>query len=178
MTIKMKVSAAVTVVAGAFVLASCSPGDLIDRAVEKGVEKGIESATGTEIDIDEDGGTISISSEDGEATFGGGAELPDGFPDEIPLIDGEIAGGMRISEGDTDGFVATVNAQGSIGDVYNQVTDRLEGAGFTEQASADMGGMRNVTYEPEGVIAALGVNFIEDADAGVVTVSYTVSREK
>lgn len=178
MTNTTRVSVAVAVVAGAFVLASCSPGDLLDSAIEKGVEKGFEAATGTDIEIDEDGGQISISGEDGDVTFGSGAGLPDGFPDEIPLVDGEITGGMRISEGDTDGFMASVATSGSIGDVYDQATGLLEGAGFTEQSSADMGGMRTVVYEPNGAIVSLGVNFIEDTDQGVVNVSYTLSKEK
>ena len=178
MTTKMKVSAAVAVVAGAFVLASCSPGDLLDRAVEKGVEKGVEAATGSEIDIDEDGGTISIQTDEGEFSMGAGAELPDGFPDEIPLVEGEFGRGMRLSEGETDGFIANVVAPGAIADVYAQATELLEGAGFTEQASSDMGGMRTVAYEPTGAIAALGLTLIEDAEEGVVNVSYTVSKNK
>ena len=178
MTTKMRVSVAVAVATGALVLASCSPGDLIGSAIEKGVEKGVEAASGGEIDIDKDSGTISISGEDGELSIGGGAGLPDGFPDEVPLIDGEIGGGMRVSEGDTDGFMASVNAKGSISDVYDKATGLLEDAGFTEQASSDMGGMRTVAYEPKDDIATLAVNFIEDTEEGGVVVSYTVSKEK
>src|SRR5690554_4367684 len=126
MTITLRFSVAAAAAVGAFLLASCSPGDLIGSAVEKGVEKGVEAATGSEIDIDEDGGNITIQTDDGEFSMGGGAELPEGFPDEVPLIDGEISGGMRVSDGERDGFMATVIAQGSIGDVYSQATQRLE----------------------------------------------------
>lgn len=179
MTTRLKVSAGVVAVAGALVLTSCSPGDLIDRAVEKGIEKGVEAATGTEIDFDDESGTVSLTTDEGEVTLGGGGgELPDGFPDEIPLIDGEIGGGMRLSEGETDGFMANVTVTGSIAEVYDNTTALLEGAGFIEIASSDMGGIRSVTYEPNGKISSLGVAFLEDDEGGVVNVSYTVSKEK
>lgn len=177
MTIKMKVTAALGVVTCAFLLASCSPGDLIDRAVEKGVEKGIEAATGSEIDIDEDGGQISIATEDGEVSFGSGSELPDGFPDEVPLIDGEITSGMRFSEADSDGYMVGVVVKGAMSDVYAEATGLLEAAGFTESSSVDLGGIRNAIYEPNGAIS-VGVNFVEEEDEGHIVVSYTVSRDK
>lgn len=142
------------------------------------MERGFEAATGAEIDIDEDGGNLSIRTDEGEVSMGTSAELPDGFPDEVPLIDGEISGGMRVSEGERDGFMVTVIAQGPISDVYSQVTQRLEDAGYVESSSTDAGGLRNAMYEDKGAIIGLAVTFLEAEADGVVTVSYNVSREK
>lgn len=178
MRTKTKISAAVAVVAGAFVLASCSPGDLLDRAVEKGVEKGVEAATGAEIDIDEDGGTISISSEDGEMAFGGGTELPDGFPDDVPLAAGEITGGARVSDTESEVFTVAIAAQGSMSQVYDEATGLLESAGFSEESSGDLGGIRNVGYGQNGAISGVVLGLIEDEDEGIVMVTYSVRKDK
>lgn len=178
MKVTLRVCGAVTAVAGALVLASCSPGDLLDSAVESAVEKGIESATGSEIDVDEDGGNLSIKTEDGEVSFGGGAELPDGFPEaDVPLIDGEIISAMRIQNETSDGFGINMTVQGTIADVHDEAAGLLQGAGFTETTVSDLGEMRSSGYEGSGDVAGVVLTSMADTDEGTVVVGYVVTMK-
>jgi hypothetical protein len=54
---------------------------------EKATEKAIEQQTGGKVDIDTSGdGSVDIETEEGSVSLGGG-EIPDEWPDEIPLPD-------------------------------------------------------------------------------------------
>jgi hypothetical protein len=76
--------------------------------VERGVEDTVESATGGQVDLS--------------------GELPDDFPDSVPVIDGtiELAGG---AEG-MDGWVVVLSSAAS--DPLVDARTELEAAGFSE----------------------------------------------
>lgn len=176
MTIKLRVSIVAATAVGAFLLASCSPGDLLESAVEKGVEKGVEAATGADIDIDEDGGNMSIKTEDGEMSFGTGAELPETFPEsEVPLVDGEIMTSMRIKDETSDGYSVSIVVEGTIADVNAEAVELLEGAGFESTSESDMGEMRTAGFEGSGDVAGVLVTSMADLEEGTVIVGYIVT---
>jgi hypothetical protein len=80
----------------------------VQDLVERGVEDTVESASGGQVDLS--------------------GELPDDFPDSIPVIDGtiELAGG---AEG-MDGWVVVLSSEAS--DPLAEARTALEGAGFGE----------------------------------------------
>lgn len=176
MTIKLRVTYAATAALAALGLASCSPGDLLESAVESAVEKGIESATGAEFDMDTDSGSFSIETEDGSFSIGTGGDLPDGFPeDAVPLADGEIVQSTKVSEEDSDGYMVTMSVQGSLDDVFDKTDAQMKAAGYTEVGVTDMGEIRSVAYEGTAGVDNVAVSFISDGDNGIVQVSYIVT---
>ena len=176
MTIKLRVSVAIAATAGALLLASCSPGDLIEKAAGEAAEKAIEGATGADIELDEDGGTMSIKTDDGEMSFGTGAELPESFPEsEVPLVDGEIVTSMRIKDETSDGYSVSMMVEGNIADVNAEAVALLEGAGFESTTESDMGEMRSVGFEGSGDVAGVLLTSIADVEAGTVTLGYIVT---
>src|SRR4030042_4852014 len=55
-----------------------------EESVEAAIEEAIESEGGdAEVDISE--GETTITTDEGEMTIGEGTDLPDGFPDTIPM---------------------------------------------------------------------------------------------
>lgn len=123
--------AVAALVAAGFVVAAltaCAPGPLND-IVSQQAEEAIEGATG---------GDVSL----------GGGELPAGFPDEVPLVPGEISFGAGT--GGAEGWIVTI-APGSPGDVLAEARAALEAGGFApEQAfeGVDLGAQifSNGTY--------------------------------
>ncbi|GAA1834103.1 hypothetical protein [Agromyces salentinus] len=83
----------------------------VEDLVENGVEDAIKSATGSDVSL--------------------GGELPEGFPPEIPIVDGEITVGMGT--GDTNGWVVVV--QSDEADPAAAARTALEGAGFVQDTS-------------------------------------------
>ena len=96
-----------------------------------------ESATGVEVDVS-DGG-ISFTDEEGNTVGGGGTELPDSFPSDLPIPDG--ASILQFQE--QDGAVAVSFSVPSLTEAeFGSYLMTLADAGYTEtdRRRMDLGG--------------------------------------
>jgi hypothetical protein len=139
---------------------------------EKALENAIEDATGGEADVDLDGdGSVSISTPDGEYNSGGAAALPDDFPSEIPLPEGDVE--LVATYKEANGWFLTYSAP-SVTDGYCEAYfDGFVAAGFTEvnrfaSAGTLAGGFANSEYEVTATCgaAAMGLALQVTATGG------------
>ena len=120
------------------------------------IEGIIEQATGGDVDL-------------------GGPGVPDGFPSEVPLIDGEVVYGMSVgnSDGNVWNVTVKVGGEGAIDDIRAQ----LEGAGFTENEA----GIGSETAEGATAIYesdAYGVLVVVTKDGdGTYVANYSVTQK-
>lgn len=136
---------------GGPVLTGCS-----SQALAEGIFEGVASENGQEIDLNTDGG------------------LPKGFPENIPVVDGDIVLGTSIGEGDD--IVITV--QVAIDDpkaAFDEINAQLLEAGFTTDFSGirDEDGTGYGTYDDgtHNVTISTGT---ESAD-GQLVATYLIS---
>mgnify|MGYP000851647062 FL=1 len=101
--------AAAALVVGSLALTGC--GNAVESIAKAGVEKAIEDQTGTEIDIDADGGGVTIEGEDSSVKIGSAAELPADFPSEFPLPDGTLISVVQMNGGWTLGYEAVQESE-------------------------------------------------------------------
>ena len=103
-----------------------------------------------------------------------GQSVPDDFPSEVPIIDGEVLFGLGIGNADGKAWNVTVKVSGL--DAGEQIASQLEGAGFTAN-EAGIGGATtdgatlvydNGTYNVLVVVS-------KDAENGFVA-NYTVAE--
>ncbi|WP_261818521.1 hypothetical protein [Nocardioides sp. OK12] len=124
------------VLLGAGLLGGCST----DTLAEKGMEKAMEAGSGGDavVDVDSDAGTVTIEGEDGSLSVGGG-ELPESFPEDVPLPDQayQVVSAMELG-GDEEMIMAALLVPG--GDVAGTV-EHLE-AGFEEAGYEQTGNLR------------------------------------
>lgn len=183
--------AALACVPFTLLLASC--GSITEKAVERGTEELIERETGgsVDIDLDSDGGSVSIETEDGTIEYGtdedGGftaetddgsyqagsdVDLPDGFPD-VPLPDGLTVQTAFAGGGDfqVSGFV-----DGSAEDVYDDLLAAFRDRGH--EPTGDYAGTSGDSFsggatfdDVDGATVVLGVVDIGD---GTTSVSYSI----
>ncbi|GAA3872606.1 hypothetical protein GCM10022381_14560 [Leifsonia kafniensis] len=73
---------------------------------------------------------------DGKVSLGGA--LPKGWPEEVPVIDGEILLGAGNSADGQTGWVVTIKSAAA--DPVADATAQLEAAGFVADASGSSGG--------------------------------------
>jgi hypothetical protein len=101
----------------------------------------------------------------------GGNELPSDFPDEVPLIDGEVVFGAAI--GGDSGRIWNVTIRVDGDGVLDQITGQFEDAGFTPTPVTETtdGSAITFTKEPFGVFVVLGQD-----DEGNQVAIYTVTR--
>jgi flagellar basal body rod protein FlgF len=103
----------------ALLLFATGCGDAADKVAEQAVERAIESETGGDVDIDTDGdgsvsfetdegsfssdgeGNLEIESADGSTSISSDGEIPEGWPEEVPLpADLEVTLGSSMDAAD------------------------------------------------------------------------------
>lgn len=154
---------------------ACGADEVAERAAESAVEKAIEDAAaseGVDVDIDAEGGSVSIESSDGTFTSGMGS-LPQGFPEDIPVADGEILQGASSEGNGTTGWVVTIAVDQPGDEAIAEAGAALEGAGYTEgDNSMAMEGLQYVQYVGSEWEIILGAT--DDGQGGTL-LSYTVT---
>ncbi|WP_300639087.1 hypothetical protein [Nocardioides sp.] len=155
--------------------AACGADDVADQAAESAVERAIEDAAsseGVDVDIDSGDGSVSIESSDGTFTSGMGA-LPQGFPEDIPVLEGEILQGASSDGNGTTGWFVSVAVDQSADEALADAAAALEGAGYSEgDNSMAMEGLSYVQYVGSEWEIILGAT--DDGQGGTL-LSYTVT---
>lgn len=154
---------------------ACGADEVAERAGESAVERAIEDAAeseGVDVDVDAEDGSVSIESSDGTFTSGMGA-LPQGFPEDIPLADGEILQGASSDGNGTTGWFVSVTVDRSADEALAEASALLEGAGYAEgDNSMAMEGLSYVQYVGSEWEIILGAT---DNGEGGTLLSYTVT---
>lgn len=141
-----------------------------ERLSEAATERVISSAAGEGVEVDLDGGQVTITDEDGTALTGGtSTEVPQRLADEVPLPDGftAVSSYEQTSDGET-----TVTVMGTspgedpiaVGDAY---VATLEADGWERSTRSDLDGQMLSAGLARGedslVLGVVG----SDADEGV-----------
>lgn len=117
-----------------------------EKVTEKAIEKAIEKESGGNVDVDleegevnvkSDDGEVNISSDDdsveiksdeGEATFGAGSDLPEGFPGDVPVYDNmTITTSWKSTEDGKNNYSITAMTEDSVDDVFDWYKGKLDG---------------------------------------------------
>lgn len=123
-----------------------------------------------DLSIDREGDGVTIG--DGDSSLALDGEIPEDFPDDVPLIDGDVVQGGSYAAGASVGWTVAINHDGALPAAVDRVADELAGAGFSELSrfAAEDGAVLSVMKDDFTV----GVTFaIED---GGTLVAYTVGR--
>ncbi len=111
--------------------AGCSSEAITERIAEEAAEQ-MAGGEDVEIDLDQEGGGISIESSEGSMQMGAGGSVPESFPENLPLpdVDYEVANSFETSTSDDE-----LELQMSL--VTSAPVEEVEG--FFEQALPDAG---------------------------------------
>jgi hypothetical protein len=105
-----------------------------------------------------------------------GQSVPEDFPKDVPIIDGEVTFGMGVGNDDGKAWNVTVKVSGL--DAADTIKSELEGAGFTAN-EAGIGGTTDqgatLLYDSEAYNVLVVI--ASDSENGFVA-NYTVSEKK
>lgn len=138
------------------------------KIAEEAVERGIESQTGGDVEIDADQGNFSVESSEGtfEQRVG---QMPDNFPDSVPLPDIEVQSGMRMETEDGNGWNVSGLFAGDCEDFvafYNSIGPEwspLEGMEPPTCDNSSDGAFLNAIVESDQYLVTYG--FISDGQS-------------
>ncbi|HEY8590649.1 MAG TPA: hypothetical protein VIL55_13980 [Naasia sp.] len=100
----------------------------------------------------------------------GGSSVPEGFPTEVPLYEGEIVYGIAIGDDTAKAYNVTVRVPDAT--AADQIRTQLEGAGFTLLGGSDPSSGSGAAYD--GANWGVAVVVTEDGSNGWVA-NYTVT---
>jgi hypothetical protein len=121
------------------------------------IQDAVEQATGGDVDF-------------------GGKSVPDDFPSDVPLIEGEVLAGA--SAGNADGKVWNVTIKVDDGSAFDEITAQLEDAGFESSevgGTSGEGGTGTFTKDPYGVFVVVAGG--DTAEGWVANYTVTTSTE-
>ena len=146
----------------ALATSACSAEDVAESAAEKAMEQ----AGGGDVDIDSDGGTISMSSSEGTVQMGSGGSLPDAFPDDMPLPEGdyEVVSSFSQEGGDGIELQAALQVEASVDELADYFEQALPDSGWeiVDTREQSMEDLTSVTYSFER----------EDGRGGILTITH------
>ncbi len=162
--------------AAAIIVSGC--GSIGEAVSERAIEEGLEAAgagSDVQIDLDDGNGGISIETSEGSMQIGN-AEIPDGFPSEIPLPeDAVIVAAMAFTEDDGANFNVTMTTAMPADVLAADLEDQLIAAGFeiVGRFEQELNGEATRSLQFQGPEWS-GQLIVAGTD-GDTTVSYTVT---
>lgn len=164
----VRLLAAGVLVAVPLTLTAC--GEAAERAAEEGIERAAEQdGQDVEVDLDEDGG-VKVEGSDGTFEVGEDVALPDDFPAEVPLLDGQlISASSTPAESGSEGWYLLMTVDGAPDDVFADASGELEGGGFTSDAEP-LGGVGSWSNADWTVTITAA-----DGDSGATNIQYVVA---
>ena len=172
-----------------FMAGGCKFGqNIAEKITEEAIEKAIEKESGEDIDIDLDEGemtiesddgevsissdddSVEISSDDGEMTIGSGAELPEGFPGNVPVYpDMEITASWKSTENDKNSYFLSGLTNDKGDDVFAWYKDKLSGWDIDGEftMSGDEGKTSSLSAKGNGLLVNILVAETKDEGTAV-----------
>ena len=144
---------------------------------EQAVEEIVEESTG--IEVDEDGEQVTITGEDGETLeIGGGTTLPDDFPSDVPVYDGEIVSSTSFSAGEGQSYSVGIMADDAFADVVDWYKAEFlsEAWEVVGETTADVDGSSTAILAYRKGEMEAGITVIEDSESPEVNIVQTVTQ--
>jgi len=131
--LRTTVVSAVTVL----VLGGCS--NAVEGLAEGAVERAIENEIGESADVSISDDSFTVDTDEGSITAGAGS-LPEDFPSDVPLVEGEVSFSQRLENADDLGWSVVIVTSGDPASVVEQVRGDLEDNGFTVDDATEFAG--------------------------------------
>lgn len=157
----------VAAVLGVALLAGCSDDDG-DRSDAGSSESGDAGESGDANDAD--ASEVPTGDLDDLEELGFDDELPDGFPDDVPLVEGEV----QVGAEQTGVYTAALQHDSTPQEAYDEAAGLLEADGYEESTSQDLGEVLIGSFTGDAWEVAVSV--IEDPVGGGSVVSYSVTE--
>lgn len=115
----------------AITLSACGA-DPSEELAERMLEKAADGSVG--VDIDDEASSMTITGDDGSVVFSS-SELPDDFPDNVPLIEGNVLAAASSSVEGGSGWSVSMQTDRPASEVTDEAKRLFDDAGYAEDES-------------------------------------------
>lgn len=167
----------VLLLAVGLLLAGCNIGD---RVQDRLTEEVLGRAADGDVEIDRSDGSVRVETDEGTVSFGGSADLPDDFPEAMPVPDGiEVAGSFATSSDSERQVSVQAQTQRSFDDLRAYFGTELPASGWeiTGTNETDFGELKSVQFvvEGHGWEGVVAVTLLEDESEMITSLTYTLT---
>ncbi len=170
----LAVRAGVLASALAVVLTGC--GNAVENIVEGNVERAIENELGESADVEIGEDSFSVDTEEGSITAGAGS-VPEDFPTDVPLPDGEVVFAQRLETADGFSWSVIVTSDADPGALADQLRGELTDNGFTVEEASEFSGADTAGGTILAEKGDLTVLVLVASDGNETTATYTVTQQ-
>src|SRR3972149_2195979 len=154
-----------------FSASGCKGEKVTEENIEQAIEEAIESEGGeAEVDISE--GETTITTDEGEMTIGQGSDLPDGFPDVIPVYANMvITTSWTTTENGLDAFSVAASSNDPGSTIFDWYISQLGGWQNVSEFTSESEGQTLSSISADNGTYNLIVTIMETDEGTTVTVS-------
>jgi len=152
-------------------LGSGCKGGVTEESIEAAIEEAIGDEGGdAEVDISE--GETTITTDEGEMTIGEGTDLPDGFPDVIPMYANMvITTSWKTTENDLDAFSVAASSDDPGSTIFDWYMNQLGGWQNISEFTSEGDGQTLSSISADNGTYTLIVTIIETEEGTMLTIS-------
>ena len=178
-----------------FLASGCLGQKIAEKVAEKAIEKAIEKGSGGDVKIDlgdgelniqgdegevnisSDDNSVEIKSDEGKVTIGSGAELPDGFPGNVPVYpDMKITTSWASTENNKDNYSISGLTDDAGDDVFAWYKESLSGWDIEGELTIDGDSGKTYTLSVKSDELVVAIMVFETKDEGT-TIVQTVAEQ-
>lgn len=144
-----------------------------EKSSEKAAETALEKASGgkADVDVSKGGDQVSITTDEGTATFGGGS-VPKSWPSDVTVYKGaKVTGSAETDEG----ISLMLETSDSVETVYEFYKSDLTSKGWSLTVNATYGGASMLQGEKSGKAIMLSVSKNEDSGKTAIAIAITAA---
>ena len=155
----------------------CFGQNIAEKIAEEAIEKAIEKDSGENVEIDLEEGEMSIERDDGEVSIDMGADLPDNFPDNVPVYpDMEIISSWAVTEDNKDSYSVNGLTEDAGVDVFAWYKDSLSGWEIENEFSASGDDVKTSSLSAKSGGLVVVIMVVETEDEGT-SIMQSVTEE-
>lgn len=143
---RIKIYGLVSVLATlAVVLTGCGKAAVTQQATEKALENAIEKESGGQAKVDISNDSYKVETKDGNVEIGQNVKLPEGFPGDVYVIDGNII--SAFSEPTKENYTVSIQVDKSLSEMMEIYQEKLKDDGWQITGNMAFGDSSTVIAE-------------------------------
>ena len=139
-------------------------------------EQLVEQAVGGDVDLElgDDGQVASIETEDGSLEMSAGGEVPEEWPDDVPLFDGgEISSSQVFTVDGETAVVVSYTTEADPEATFDSLIEAYEAAGFAAESTSNTGDFASY-YGTRGdtILSAALISSVDSPSTVQISISF------